>query len=294
MAGPLDTGQLLLTYLFFLPSLFSWLISELHLAIGMLCSLHRLWHSVRFHAYHHPIKHRKKKSFVRPPPKFIKPQEMARTYFIMALAVSLFKVGCRVESLLSHKFRFRVPFCNPARGPLSQRTAYQAHSTASSSSPLEVRFDTDSFKIGIDNHCSVTMVKSKDYFEDLVLDEQGERVDGIEGGLKILGRGTFRFNIEDDKGEVHTIQIPNSVFVPGLRYCLLSPQHWAQMANDHYPTPRGTRMENDDQHCILIWGQGRHCRSVPHSSSTNTPTFRTAPATYTYRAFAAIHKAMEA
>ena len=64
MAGPLDTGQLLLTYLFFLPSLFSWLISELHLAIGMLCSLHRLWHSVRFRAYHRPIKHRKKKSFV--------------------------------------------------------------------------------------------------------------------------------------------------------------------------------------------------------------------------------------
>ena len=118
MAGSLDTGQLLLTYLFFLPSLFSWLISELHLAIGMLCSLHRLWHSVRFHAYHRPIKHCKKKSFVRPPPKLIKPQEMARTYFIMAFAVSLFKVGCRVESLLSHKFRFRVPFCNPARGPL--------------------------------------------------------------------------------------------------------------------------------------------------------------------------------
>jgi len=53
-------------------------------------------------------------------------------------------------------------------------------------------------------------------------------------------------------------------------------------------------MENDDQHCILIWGQGRHRRSVPHSSSTNTPTFRTAPATYTYRAFVAIHEAMEA
>ena len=67
------------------------------------------------------------------------------------------------------------------------------------------------------------MVKSKDYFEDLVLDEQGEWVDGIEGGLKILGRGTFCFNIEDNEGEVHTIRIPNSVFVPGLRYCLLSP-----------------------------------------------------------------------
>ena len=53
-------------------------------------------------------------------------------------------------------------------------------------------------------------------------------------------------------------------------------------------------MENDDQHCILIWGQGRHCRSIPHNPSTNTPSFCTAPATYTYRAFIAIHEAMEA
>jgi hypothetical protein len=138
------------------------------------------------------------------------------------------------------------------------------------------------------------MVKSKDLLEDLVLDDHKRRVDGIEGGLEILGRGTFVFSIEDDDGEVHTIRIPNSVYVPGLRYCLLSPQHWAQMANDHHPTPRGTRMENDDQHCILIWGQGRHRRSVPHSFSTNTPTFRTAPATSTYRSFVALHEAMEA
>lgn len=81
------------------------------------------------------------------------------------------------------------------------------------------------------------MVKSKDYFEDLVLDDHKRRVDGIEGGLEILGRGTFRFDIEDDDGEVHTIRIPNSVYVPGLRYCLLSPQHWAQMANNHHPAP---------------------------------------------------------
>ena len=53
-------------------------------------------------------------------------------------------------------------------------------------------------------------------------------------------------------------------------------------------------MENDDRHCVLIWGQGRYRRSVPHSSSTNTPTFRTAPATTTYRTFVALYEAMEA
>ena len=36
MAGPLDTGQLMLPYLLFLPPLFSWLISDLHLAMRVL------------------------------------------------------------------------------------------------------------------------------------------------------------------------------------------------------------------------------------------------------------------
>jgi hypothetical protein len=191
MAGPLDTGQLSLIYLFFLPTLFSWLFSELNHATAALLGVHRLWHSVRLRVYCHPFKHRKKKSIGRPPPKFIKPQEMARTYLIMAIAMSLFKFGCRIESFLANKFRLSGPIRNPAPGPMCHRIAFQAHSDANSSTPSAVRFDTDSFKIGIDNHCSVTMVKSKDYFEDLVLDEQGKRVDGIEGGLEILGRGTF-------------------------------------------------------------------------------------------------------
>ncbi len=69
------------------------------------------------------------------------------------------------------------------------------------------------------------MVKSKDYFKDLVLDDHKQHVDGIEGGLEILGRGTFLFDIKDDDSKVHTIRIPNSVYVPGLRYCLLTRFH---------------------------------------------------------------------
>jgi hypothetical protein len=67
MAGPLDTGQFMLTYLIFLPILFSWLISELHLAIAVLFSFRRLWFRVRLRVYCHPFKHRNKKSIARPP-----------------------------------------------------------------------------------------------------------------------------------------------------------------------------------------------------------------------------------
>jgi hypothetical protein len=162
-------------------------------------------------------------------------------------------------------------------------------------SVTNVRFDTDSFIIGIDTHASVTMAKHPDYFDDLVLTPNNNNiVAGIEGGLAIEGHGTFKFQIEDNDGKVHLIKIPNSKYVPGLKYNLISPQHWAQEAQDHYPKRRGTRSETDDNHCILIWGQGKYRCSVPFSPSTNTPFFCLAPASYSYHAFIAVHEAMEA
>jgi hypothetical protein len=36
-------------------------------------------------------------------------------------------------------------------------------------------------------------------FKDLRLSDEGE-VEGINDGLKIMGKGTFKFKIEDDNG----------------------------------------------------------------------------------------------
>jgi hypothetical protein len=119
-------------------------------------------------------------------------------------------------------------------------------------------------------------------------------VEGIKGGLDIKGTGTFKFHIEDDKGEVHLIKIPNSKYVPDLKVCLLLPHHWAQEAKDHYPFSKGTRMEKDDEALMLIWKQRKHRRTIPYHPLTNTPSFRTAPASCTYRAFVALCKAAEA
>jgi hypothetical protein len=52
-------------------------------------------------------------------------------------------------------------------------------------------------------------------------------------------------------------------------------------------------METDAECGILTWGQGQHRRTVPHSRDTNTPVFRTAPATSTFQAFVACIEAME-
>ncbi len=107
----------------------------------------------------------------------------------------------------------------------------------------------------------------------------------------VKGHGTFISNIEDDKGTVHQIKIADSIYVPDLKFCLLSPQGWAQKAHE---SARGTRMETDADGIILIWGHGEHWRTIPHSRDTNTPVFCTAPTTSTYRTFSAHIEAMEA
>jgi hypothetical protein len=122
MAGPLDTGQLSLTFAFLLPTLFSWLISELNLAIAELYSFHRLWHSVRLRVCCHPLKHRKKKIVARPPLSNHSP----RTYLLMAAAMSLFRVGCCMESLISNILLFSHLPRTPVTSPLLHRVACRA------------------------------------------------------------------------------------------------------------------------------------------------------------------------
>jgi hypothetical protein len=109
-----------------------------------------------------------------------------------------------------------------------------------------VRFDSDSYPIGIDTHALRYIVHAPHLFKDLKFGEVGE-VEGITLGLDIKGIGTFKFKIKDNNGMTHKNKIPNSLYVPELRRCLLSPQHWVQEAKDNYPRPKGTRMDQDKE-----------------------------------------------
>jgi hypothetical protein len=149
-----------------------------------------------------------------------------------------------------------------------------------------IRFNMDSFSIGVNTFALITMRNHPDKFENLTLKKEGPKVEGIQGGLVIKGTGSFNFHIEDDEGAVHHIKIPNSKYIPSLKICLLLPRQ--------YPFPRGTRIEDNDEALLLIWNQGRHKRIIPHSPMTNTPTFRMALALHTYHAFMAHCKTAEA
>jgi len=132
------------------------------------------------------------------------------------------------------------------------------------------------------------MANAPHLFENLHLINNAGEVNGIGEGLAIKGKGTFKFSLKDDNGKIHTIRIPNSLYLSGLKQCLLSPQHWAQEAGDGQ-----TWMGNFEQECVLNWHGGGK-KTVLFDPSTNTPIFTKAPSSRAYRAFAATFKALEA
>jgi hypothetical protein len=137
--------------------------------------------------------------------------------YIFPIAVSVFRVGCCVEGrlrelLTSHHPRKLLSFPQPTFTSLS--SAINRTRT--------VQFDSDYYPIGIDNHVLRCMVNAPHLFEDLKLGAVGE-VEGIKSGLDIKGTGTFKFKIKDNNGMMHKIKIPNSLYVPELKRCLLSP-----------------------------------------------------------------------
>ncbi len=119
-------------------------------------------------------------------------------------------------------------------------------------------------------------------------------VEGIKQGLDIKGIGTFKLKLEDDNGKMQEIKIPNSLFVPDLKRCLLLPQHWMQEVRDNYPMPKGTQVEQDDENYVLILGQDKYKKSVPYNPSSLVPIIYTASSLCAYCAFATTFEALKA
>ena len=202
-----------------------------------------------------------------------------------------YQVGCCVEVVLRRFVGWLRILRHPVQWWTTRHLALQADRPRR---VLQTRFDSDSFAVGVDNHASRCMGNDKRLFENLTLARAAQRVGGISKGLAIEGKGTLVLDVNDDTGKPHRIKIPNSLYLPELRMCLLSPQHWAQEAGDNYPLPNGTRMENTAHNCVLVWGQGKHVKTIPFDPATNTPIFYTSPSTSSYRAFVNTFMACEA
>ena len=250
----------------------------------------------RYHWFKARMKKKREKKFRKPSPIFqLTTKYKLLTFFLRAVWV-LLTVGCRVERFVCCSwsqgkvlFLYFKSFFNSLFHPQSFRLPFIACTSQVTSYPSYLaRFDTDSFDIGIDTMCSCTMSSLRNCFQDLKPFKPA--VEGIAGSqIQATGIGTFCFKLEDSTGKIHTIKLPNSLYVPNLQRTLLCPQHWSTV--DDSP---GTYITNNKHGCWLVWNNGKATKFVPLDANTNTPIFKTAPGSFNYRAFEATYCAMDA
>jgi hypothetical protein len=315
---------LLLSLTSILDSMTSYLIfCELWTIVTLLCLVRNKWHDVakqalksdksiressrqqrispanhlRYHCFKQRMKHKRmqKGHYKKPKPLFHLTWKYKAMKLTIRLAASIYQAGCRVERLVGRSFQLLLCVhsliyqleLNCRLKTHSVRHAFKSTGTFLSH-PFRPRFDTDSFRIGIDTLCSITMSGKKECFKDLKPSE-GATIVGIAGGLVSKGTGTFCFNIEDEDGVKHHIELPHSLYIPGLPQTLLCPQHWAQVDADG-----GTYITNTATGCWLVWNKGKSKKFVPLDPCTNTPAFFTSSGTFNYRAFEATYLACDA
>jgi hypothetical protein len=100
-------------------------------------------------------------------------------------------------------------------------------------------FDSDLVTLRVDNCFTACITNS---LADIVGTPVpiAARTEGFTGGEALVtAKCTVKWKIEDDHGRTHTIVIPNSLYSKNAPFRLLSPQHWAQQANDHQPKREG-------------------------------------------------------
>ena len=139
--------------------------------------------------------------------------------------------------------------------------------------PHCIQFDTDSYRIGIDTVASGCMSPDRDHFITYKASERQE-CKGIAAGLKIKGRGTLKFRIDDDNGITHTINVPNYVHIPDLPMVLVSPQHWSNQTSDGIVSTSGAKS-------TIPTFRG-YRKPIQYAAHSNTPIFRSAFGTLLY------------
>jgi Reverse transcriptase (RNA-dependent DNA polymerase)/GAG-pre-integrase domain len=163
-----------------------------------------------------------------------------------------------------------------------------ACSTMTNPSDQRICFDTDSVPIKIDNCSSRSMSFSRaDFVTATLKPVYNTSVTGYSGSkTPITHKGTIRWFVADDNGQTQELVIPESFYVPTSSTRLLSPQHFAQQAKDHYPISRGTWCATYDDSICLQWKQ-RTCSITTKldKESANVATIWTAAGYKKYQSF---------
>ena len=147
-------------------------------------------------------------------------------------------------------------------------------------------FNSDLQVVMLDDGTSACITNNKSDFI-----EPPKRVDrkvkGIKGHANATHRGTLKWHIEDDHGLVHVMVIKGAYLIPDTVTRILSPQHLAQQADDHYPMAEGTGALTTSKNITLFWAQRRFAKIVPLDSTMNVGLTTTASGERSFRAFCA-------
>jgi GAG-pre-integrase domain len=151
---------------------------------------------------------------------------------------------------------------------------FHAFITNTKAKSKRMAFDTDSFPIKIDNCCTCCISPNMGDFIGPVQVVTDKAVQSFNGQVTpVRHMGTIRWMIDDDQGVAREIIIPNLYHIPTAPHRMLSPQHWAQQADDNTPEPRGTWCAAYPGEIVLQWCQRQHTRTVkldPRKGNTGT------------------------
>ena len=130
-------------------------------------------------------------------------------------------------------------------------------------------FDTNPYKIGINNRALACISHKASDFEGALMDSP-RVIKGIAGTrVTKIKQGTLKWRWDDDDGKTHTFLIPQSYFVPTGGVKLLSPQHWAQHLRSK-PKREGVTTTYKDK--VVVTWQG--CtKTVQLDDKTNIALF---------------------
>ena len=90
-----------------------------------------------------------------------------------------------------------------------------------------------------------------------------QRIKGIAGHAQATHKGTVRWKIKDNNGKVHLIYIKYTCYMANVPNQILSPQYFAQVANDHCPNPEGMGSITNSKNITLFWGQWKYVKTIP-------------------------------
>ena len=175
---------------------------------------------------------------------------------VITKGINNLKVQRRRRPPRLYKFRFR-PRRKKHKVVLQAALTGMTTTWAQDNNTSPGMFDSDSQALMLDDGASACITNDKNDFTEPPR-RVDRRVKGIKDHAKATHRGTIKWHLEDDHGLVHVMVITGAHLIPEACTRILSPQHLAQRAEDHYPKAEGTGALTTSKNIVLFWSQRRY------------------------------------